>query len=77
MLILTRKVGQTIVIDGKIMVTIMETRGRQVRIAVNAPKDISVHREEIQKKVDSGLVHEKKNHVKYESTYNMTTEVLQ
>lgn len=47
MLILTRKIGQTINIGNDITVTILGVKGAHVRIGVNAPKDIEVHREEI------------------------------
>jgi carbon storage regulator len=49
MLILTRRVGETIIIgkDGEIVVTVLGIKGNQVRIGINAPKDVSVHRQEI------------------------------
>ena len=47
MLVLTRKVNETIVIGGKIEITIVEIKGDQVKIGINAPKDISVHRKEV------------------------------
>ncbi len=47
MLVLTRKVGQSIVIKDDIEVVILEVRGEQVRVGIRAPKDISVHRKEI------------------------------
>jgi carbon storage regulator len=46
-LILTRKVGETLMIGNDVTVTIMGVKGSQVRIGVNAPKDVAVHREEI------------------------------
>ena len=51
MLILTRKVGETLVIGGEIEVTVLGQKGNQVRLGVEAPKEISVHRQEIQEKV--------------------------
>ena len=47
MLILTRRIGETLVIDNDIRVTILDVQGCQVRIGVNAPKEIDVHREEV------------------------------
>ena len=47
MLILTRRVGETLVIGDNVTVTVLGVKGNQVRIGVNAPKDVSVHREEI------------------------------
>jgi carbon storage regulator len=47
MLILSRREGETIVIDGKIRITVMEVRGDHVRIGIDAPRSVSVHREEV------------------------------
>ncbi len=47
MLILTRRVGEAVVIDEEVIVTVLGVKGNQVRIGVNAPKSVSVHREEI------------------------------
>lgn len=47
MLILTRRVGETLMIGEKIAVTVLGVKGNQVRIGVTAPKDVAVHREEI------------------------------
>jgi carbon storage regulator len=47
MLILTRKVGETLMVGEDVTVTVMAVNGNQVRIGINAPKDVEVHREEV------------------------------
>lgn len=47
MLILTRRVGETVVIGNDVTVTILGTKGNQVRVGINAPKSVPVHREEV------------------------------
>lgn len=51
MLILTRKSGESLMIGEDISVTVLGVKGNQVRIGINAPKDIAVHREEIFDKI--------------------------
>ena len=53
MLILTRRVGETLMIGDDVSVTVLGVKGNQVRIGVNAPKDVSVHREEIYMRIQS------------------------
>lgn len=51
MLILTRRAGETLMIGDDVSITVLGVKGNQVRIGVNAPKDISVHREEIYQRI--------------------------
>tara|TARA_B100000767_G_scaffold61536_1_gene57298 strand:- start:138 stop:365 length:228 start_codon:yes stop_codon:yes gene_type:complete len=53
MLILTRRVGETLVIGDDVTVTVLGVRGNQVRLGVNAPKDVAVHREEIYQRIQN------------------------
>lgn len=52
MLILTRRVGETLMIGDEVTVTVLGVKGNQVRIGVNAPKDVAVHREEIYRRIE-------------------------
>lgn len=47
MLILTRRIGETLIIGDDVNITVLGVKGNQVRLVINAPKDVSVHREEI------------------------------
>ncbi|MCC6402852.1 MAG: carbon storage regulator CsrA [Fimbriimonadaceae bacterium] len=47
MLVLTRKVNQSIIIDGDVEVVVLEVRGEQVRLGIRAPQDVVVHRKEV------------------------------
>jgi carbon storage regulator len=58
MLILTRRVGESVVIGEDVTVTVLGVKGNQVRIGINAPKNVAVHREEIFERIKSGRGHE-------------------
>ena len=51
MLILTRRVGETLMVGDEVTVTVLGVKGNQVRIGVTAPKDVEVHREEIYQRI--------------------------
>lgn len=51
MLILTRKIGEVLLVGDDVEITVLNIRGNQVKLGVNAPKEISVHRQEIYDKI--------------------------
>ena len=51
MLILTRRVGETVMIGDEIAVSVLDVRGNQVRLGIAAPKEVTVHREEVYRRV--------------------------
>ena len=53
MLILTRRAGETVMIGSDITITVLGVKGNQVRVGINAPKDVAVHREEIYERIQS------------------------
>ena len=62
MLILTRRVGETLMIGDDVTVTVLGVKGNQVRVGVNAPKHIAVHREEIYNRIQSEAAGESTEH---------------
>lgn len=55
MLILTRRVGETLMIGDEVTVTVLGVKGNQIRIGINAPADVAVHREEIYRVIQEEL----------------------
>ena len=53
MLILTRRVGETIMVGDEVQVTVLGIKGNQIRIVINAPEEIAVHREEIYNRIQA------------------------
>ncbi len=59
MLVLTRRKDESIMIDGNIEIKIVRIADDKVRIGIDAPKNVSIHRKEIQEKIDNGNDHDK------------------
>jgi carbon storage regulator len=55
MLILTRKTGESIKIGNDITVTVLSVKGNQIRLGIDAPKDVEVHRDEIFQRIKDGV----------------------
>ncbi|MDD0824921.1 carbon storage regulator CsrA [Mannheimia sp. AT1] len=59
MLILTRKIGEVLLVGDDVEITVLSIRGNQVKLGVNAPKEISVHRQEIYDKIKASADEDK------------------
>jgi carbon storage regulator len=55
MLVLSRKFGESIVIGDSVTITVIDVKGDRVRIGINAPAEVPVHRDEVQRKIQAGL----------------------
>ncbi|MEC8383704.1 MAG: carbon storage regulator CsrA [Pseudomonadota bacterium] len=60
MLILTRRIGEVLMIGKDVQLTVLGVRGHQVRIGVSAPKDVEVHRKEVYERISERSTHDKK-----------------
>ena len=65
MLILTRRVGETVVIGDEVTVTVLGVKGNQVRLGVNAPREVAVHREEIFERIQRERTEEEESRPQY------------
>ena len=61
MLILTRRIGEALKVGDDVSVTVLGIKGSQVRLGINAPKNVSVHREEVYDKINNNTKQEKKS----------------
>lgn len=70
MLILTRRVGETIIIDKDIRITVLAAKGNQLRLGIDAPADVEVHREEIFQRIYGPQIETTDNNEESEENFN-------
>lgn len=69
MLILTRRVGETVMIGDEVTITVLGVKGNQVRVGINAPKSVAVHREEIYERIKREQQGESSDQPKHTAEY--------
>lgn len=75
MLILTRRVGETVMIGNDVTVTVLGVKGNQVRVGINAPKKVAVHREEIYERIKRAQQDDANGNVQGEQKSTKTLEL--
>lgn len=76
MLILTRRAGETLMIGDDVSITVLGVKGNQVRIGVNAPKTVSVHREEIYQRIQREKTQQAGGDVIFDDEDNLGNQIL-
>jgi carbon storage regulator len=76
MLILTRRAGETLMIGDDVSITVLGVKGNQVRIGVNAPKTVSVHREEIYQRIQREKTQQAGGDVVFDDEDNLGNQIL-